>query len=110
MEEAIIREVGIKLVQSSDRIIQQIQLNIQEVVDPLTKNNLLSGVFIKNVQLKAGITNIVPTTINRNVIGYLVTRLNAGSLIWDTQDSNPTPTQNLQLMCSVDVTVTLYIF
>ena len=103
-------EAGIKLIQSSDRLIQQFQSNVQDSLDPLTNNNLLKGVFVSNVVLRTGITNIVPTNLNRNVLGYIVTRSNAGSLIWDTQELNKTPSQNLQLICSADVTVTLYIF
>lgn len=96
--------------QTSDRLIDQIQTNLGNVINPIASNLLVQGHFINNVILIAGITNIIPTGLNQNLNGWMITRLRGNSIIWDEQDTNPTPNQNLQLICSANVTVDLYIF
>lgn len=99
-----------KLVQSGDRIIQQFQTNVNEVLNPMERNVLLQGTFINNVQLDSAKTNIIPLGLNKVFSGYLITKLNANSVIWDTQVDNNTPNQTLYLNCSADCTVNLYVF
>lgn len=99
-----------KLIQTNDRLIQQFQTNVREVVDPLINNPITNGVFINKITLLAGITNVIPTTLNKNLTGWMVSRLNANSIIWDSQDLNTTPNQNLQLHCSADCIISLYVF
>jgi hypothetical protein len=102
--------VIIKLIQTKDRLIQQFQQNVREVVEPLAANLITQGHFISNVSLTTGITNIIPTGLNQNLNGWIVTRNSANSVIWDKQDSNPTPSQTLDLLCSANCIITLYVF
>lgn len=99
-----------KLIHSEDRLINQFQTNVREVVEPLAENALAGGVLLQNVALLTGVTNVIPTTLNKNLTGWLVTRLSANSVIWDSQATNPTPSQNLQLLCSANCLVSLYLF
>ncbi len=109
--EIILAEVGsIKLIQSPDRLIQLFQSNVLEAINPLTQNPLAQGYLLQNVALTTGITNVLPTRLNRPLTGWFVTRLNANSIIWDSQALNKTPAQNLQLLCSADCLIDIYVF
>lgn len=99
-----------KLIQSTDRLLNQFQTNVREVLEPIAQNPIVQGQLLSNVILKTGITNVIPTGLNRNLIGWIITRLNADSVIWDSQDINSTPNQNLQLLCSADCIISLYVF
>lgn len=99
-----------KLIQSDDRLIQQFQTNVREVVDPLSQNPLAQGRLLSNISIKTGITNIIPTGLNKVLTGWFVTRLTVNAVIWDSQNSNTTPSQNLQLLCSADCVISLYVF
>lgn len=99
-----------KLIHSSDRLIQQLQTNVREAIDPLAQNPLAQGLLLSNVSLLTGVTNIIPTGLNRVLIGWFITRLTTNTVIWDSQDLNTTPTQNLQLLCSSDCTISIYVF
>ncbi len=99
-----------KLIYLEDRVISQFQTNVREVLDTWTNNPLSGGKLLSNVAIKTGVTNIIPIGLSQPLVGWYVTRLNANSIIWDSQDLNTTPSQNLQLLCSTDCTVSLYIF
>lgn len=99
-----------KLIQSNDRLIQQFQTNVKEVLDPIANNPLSKGHILSNIKLVSGITNIIPTGLNRTLVGWFLTRLNGNSVIWDSQLENKTPAQNLQLLCSADCIVSIFVF
>jgi hypothetical protein len=99
-----------KLIQSNDRLLQQLQSNVQEILDPLQSNPLYQGRLLSNISLRAGVTNIIPTGLNRKLIGWFATRLDSNSVIWDSQTTIPTPNLNLLLQCSNDCIISLYIF
>ncbi len=101
---------NMKLVQSPDRLLLQLQSNVRVVLEPIAANPIVQGHLIPNVVLKAGMTNIIPVGLNNPVTGWFTTRLSANSVIWDNQIANNTPSQNLWLLCSVDCTISLYVF
>lgn len=102
--------MAIKRIQTTDRLVLQMQTNLIEVLDPLVNNPLSKGHLINNISLISGITNVVPTGLNRNLVGWFLTRLNGNSVIWDSQLENKTPSQNLQLLCSADCIVSIFVF
>jgi len=99
-----------KLLHFPDRLTQQFQTNVREAIDPLTNNPLSQGHLISNILLKSGITNVIPIGLNQPLLGWFITRLSTNSVIWDSQDLNNTPSQNLQLLCSADCTISLFVF
>ncbi len=99
-----------KLIYSPDRLMQQLQTNVREVLEPIAANQITQGQLLANVILKSGVTNIVPIGINRPLTGWFTTRLSANSVVWDSQSANTTPSQNLLLHCSADCVVSLYVF
>jgi len=97
-------------VQTSDRNINQLQSNIIPPLNTALNNQLLNGLLLQNVALASG-ANSVNTTLGRNLIGWLVTRWHGSyQNIYDTQDTNKTPSQTLQLVAAGAVTVDLWVF
>jgi len=96
-------------IQSEDRVVNQLQSNVAQVLDPVTANIILSGIFLKSVPLIAG-ANTISHKLGRRLTGWFVTRKRVTADVWDTQDSNKTPNLNLILNASTGVTVDLYVF
>lgn len=90
--------------------LNRVQDNVSNAFKPLFKNPLLYGVFVKDVSLDSSGTTQVNHGLNKNVSGYLVTRMSASSNVWDSQETNNLKTKTLALNCSADVVVDLYIF
>ena len=97
------------IIQTNDRLLQQIQTNVKTVLDPIANNLITQGHILSNVQLING-TNIIPTGLDRKLLGWIITRLNGTASIYDSQNSNLTPTQNLILVSSANVIVDIYVF
>lgn len=100
---------AIKRVQIEDRLLQQMQTNLIEAINPTLNNLLVQGLFLQKVSLSAG-SNIIPTMLNRPLNGWFITRQRASASVYDTQDTNLTPSQNLVLVASAPVVVDLYVF
>jgi hypothetical protein len=96
-------------VQTQDRNINQLQLNIGNVIDPLLQNAFNLGALLPNVSLTTG-TNQISHGLGRAVQGWTVVRFqNSFAQIYDMQNSNPNPSL-LVLVSSAPVTVNLYVF
>lgn len=92
------------------RVINTLQNNIENSFNPIVSNIQNDSTILQNIQLLAGQNNIVNHTLNRNLMGYNIIRLRANSIVWDTQDSNPSPNLTLWLSCSANVIVDLEVF
>lgn len=93
-----------------DRLTQQFQTNVLEVLSPIEQNPISQGHFLNNMRLYSGMTNVVPTGLDAVLRGWIISRLSSNSIIWDSQNNNPTPAQNLWLNCSADCLVSIYVF
>lgn len=102
--------MALKNVQTSDRILQQIQVNFSDALQPIIDSQIVSGHILNNVPITAGIINKIPHGLNRNLIGWFVVRNNANSIFWDSQSINNTQSQNLWLNCSADATINIFVF
>lgn len=97
-------------VQSPDRIINQLQDNIANVVNPIASNLVINGLVLMRVPLVNG-SNTINHLLGRNLIGWFLTRQrDVLVVVFDTQDSNPTPQLTLQLTTSADIVVDIYVF
>lgn len=99
----------IQIQQTPDRQFQQFQQNLVTSLMPVTANAFTQGVILPKVSLKVGATTI-PTTLNRTLQGYVVVRQRAQANIWDSQDSNSSPSQTLILNSTAAVVVDLMVF
>lgn len=94
---------------TSDRITNQIQDNISKVTTPLTAIPLNSGSLLQSVSLVSG-ANSVNHKLGRALVGWFIVRQRAAASVYDTQDTNPTPTLTLNLVSSANVVVDVYVF
>lgn len=94
---------------TSDRVINQIQDNITKVVNPLTNIPLNSGNLLTSVSLVSGL-NTVNHKLGRALVGWFIVRQRAAASVYDTQDTNLTPTLTLNLSSSANVIVDLFVF
>lgn len=78
-------------------------------IDPIIANPLNKGIILKQVSLTAG-SNTVNTLLGRALTGWSIVRQRAASSIYDTQDTNPTPSLTLQLVASAPVVVDIEVF
>ena len=93
----------------TDRKLNQIQDSIVDALDPLLALPLSNSNLIQNQALVSG-ANIVNHGLQRNLIGWFITRKNADQSVYDTQDTNPTPELTLTLVSSGTVNVDLIVF
>jgi hypothetical protein len=97
------------LVQTKDRLVNQMQLNIAHVLDPLVGNLVTQGIILQKVALGSG-TTVVQHKLGHILTGWFIVRQRSSATIYDNQDTNPTPTSTLVLVSSAAVNVDLYVF
>lgn len=100
----------IKKVFSEDREVNQLQENIEQVITPIIDKQILDGIIIKSISLIAGQDNPISHKLSRPLRGWVIVRKREQSDIWDTQDTNTQKSRTLNLQCSTNVTVDLWVF
>lgn len=78
-------------------------------IEPLLSNPANNSIILKNVVLVSG-TNVINHRLGQKLSGWKTTRVRAAAMIYDTQDSNPTPALTLVLIASAPVTIDLEVF
>jgi hypothetical protein len=97
-------------VNTQDRVLQRIQANVSDVLDPLAKSPTADALLLEGVELKSGKTNHVPHKLGRKLVGWHPARVRAQATLWDSQDSNASPERTIDLHTSADVTADLVVF
>lgn len=100
---------NIQLVVTQDKDLNSFQTQLQTSMQPILANPINYGVQLKSVSLINGQTT-VPTTINRALQGWFLTRIRAQATIWDSQDTNTNPNQSLILNSNAAVVVDLWVY
>lgn len=98
-----------KAIQSNDRVIGQIQTNIDAAFKPLLSNPLAGGLHLERVPLLTG-PNIINHTLNQLLRGWMIVRQRGPASVYDVQATNLSPDKTLALVSSADVVVDLYVF
>lgn len=96
-----------KLGLSTDEL-NKLQENIGQVVQSLSTSQLLNGVLIKDVDLRAATSTQVSHGLGREYIGYIIVKQNANSVIWVA--NNQLPARFINLNCSADVRASFWVF
>lgn len=96
-------------VQTTDRLINQLQQNIISALAPITTNKLFFGNLLTNISLASG-SNTINHGLGYPLSGWYTTRMRASATIYDTQDANLTPSTTLVLVASAAVVVDLWVF
>ena len=99
-----------KKVPSKDKVIDQLQKNIEQAINPIINSQIVDGILLKDVCLEALKANLVTHKLGRPALGYIVVRKRADSRIWDIQDDNINKSTTIAITCSHNVTVDLWVF
>ena len=99
-----------KKIYSDDQVLNRVQDQVAQSISQLLRTEVLDGRLIKDVELSAGISNEVEHKLGRDLIGYIVTKKNAQSDIWDEQQNNARISSFLNLRSENNVTVDLWVF
>lgn len=99
-----------KKVDIEDQIIARFQDNVAAAISTLPETEIIQGRIVKNVELLAASTVKVSHKLGRVLIGWTIVRQRASSIVWDLQDANKNPNLTLDLKCSADCTVDIWVF
>lgn len=94
---------------TSDYDLNQVQLSLVRTLNPVFNTPILGGDYLSSVSLTTGL-NIINHGLERNLNGWIIVRQRAQAQLWDSQDSNKTPTLTLALNSTAPVVVDLYVF
>jgi len=104
----------IRLIDDADltpKNINLLQDNVAEAVSQVLGKDALDTTMVTNVSLVAGSVNKIAHNLGRKLNGYLVVRCHGGfPMIYDVQDTNPSPHLLLYLMSATNITVDLLVF
>lgn len=87
-----------------------LQTRWASVINPVLSSPTSGGLILKEVFLDSG-DNVVNHLLGRNLVGWILIRQrtsNGG--VYDTQDTNPTPSRTLQLVAATPTTVDILVF
>lgn len=96
-------------IQSKDETFNRWQVQAQKVLQAALSNPVNSSILLTNIALVTG-SNSVSHKLNKPLTGWVIVRKRAVSDIFDTQDSNPTPSLTLLLTASANVTVDILVY
>jgi hypothetical protein len=97
----------IPLLQIGDFKLDQMQKNIINPINDLFKIPFLDGVLLQDVTIKSG-ANTINHKLNRNYLGFIVTKQNADTNFWITDDSDKN--LFLKLNASSDCLIDVWVF
>lgn len=102
---------AISLVQTTDRTINQLQQNISQAVNPVLNNPLANGGLILTKQSLSAGSNTLNHGLGYALTGWFPVRFHGSwAQLFDTQDTNATPTKTLILNASAAVVADIYCF
>lgn len=99
-----------KKISSDIQELNQIQDRISDVFTAISSSDIINGVLLKSIFLSTGEENLIAHKLGRKPKGYIVIRKRSQSEIWDEQDSVQMPNKYLDLRCSANVLIDLWIF
>lgn len=99
-----------KKIKSEDSTLNRMQDQVEFTISQLVRTEILDGRLMKEVKLQTGSTNVIEHKLGRAIRGWVLTRKRANATVWDSQDSNTRQDKFLNLECSADVSVDLWVF
>lgn len=96
----------LKKVSSDNREINQLQENVEQVTSPIISKQIVDGILIRDISLTTGSIDIISHKLARKPVGYIIVKRSANSTIWDTAMN----TSSMELNCSANVTVSIWVF
>lgn len=107
--------VKLPILQAQDPVVNRYQTQLQGVLAPITGNPAAVAQLIMmngspNITLTTGAPNIIPIGLSAPLQGWFLIRNKSSSIVWDSQDGNQTPSQNLILNTSANTVIQLMVF
>lgn len=93
-----------------DSELGRLESNIENSFNPILSKEILEGSFLQNIALTTGVTNKVSHGLQRPVNGYIVVKKSADSVVYDSELTNTNKGVFLELLCSADTIVSLWVF
>lgn len=87
-----------------------VQQLIKKFADGISSSAILDGVLVKDVKLTSGQKNTVGHPLGRPIKGYIPVRLSNTTVVYDSPGANPRPSKQFIVSCTVDATVTFWVF
>lgn len=94
---------------TGNQALDGVQTILVRTLNPVFQMSLMGGNLLTSQTLTAG-ANSINHGLGRNLVGWIITRLRASATIYDTQDTNSTPSMTLALNSSAPVVVDIYVF
>ena len=92
------------------RVINSLQQAIDESLSPMVSKFQNDSTILQSVVLEVGKTNVIAHKLGRKLTGWQIIRQRSQASVWDSQDSNGSPSLTLYLHTSDPVTVDLLVF
>lgn len=89
--------------------VQSLHDEMEQVFRDVGGIRILQGRLLEDVALTTGQANFVNHRLGRTA-NYIVVRKSADARIWDQQSANNLQSKTLDLRCSANVTVSLWVF
>lgn len=114
--------MSIKLpqLQAADPVMNRYQTQIQGALAPILNNSAAAaqqvmskdsqGNSTPNISLTSGSVNVIPIGLSAPLQGWIITRIKNQAVVWDSQDSNSTPSQTLNLNTTADTVIQLLVY
>lgn len=91
------------------RVLNQMQSVWATAINPFLDRPQNKSTIIANLELVMG-DNVIPHTLGRALVGWVVVRQRSAATFFDKQDDNDRPKENLILNASAAVTIDLEVF
>lgn len=96
-------------IQTDSRELSQLQTTWASQINPVLTQAILGGNYLKNVSLTTG-DNVINHKLGRNLQGWIITRIRSAATLYDTQDTNQSPSLTLNLNSSANCVVDLLVY
>lgn len=112
LKKIFISETEAESADDVSRVLNIIQENVAQSLNPLIQKVQNDSTILTNVFLKAGQVNKINHTLGRKLLGYNVMLKGKPStaIISNDQDSNSTPQLTLWLWTTIDATINLEVY
>lgn len=101
--------MSLPLYQTASKELMLLQTNWALKLNPVIDLPMNSGNFLKSISLVSG-SNQINHLLSRKLQGWFLVRKRASADIYDTQDSNTTPSITLSLVSDATVSVDIFVF
>lgn len=112
--------IKLPLLNAQDPVMNRYQTQLQGALAAITNNPAAvaqqvmvkdaNGNLTPNITLTSGSVNVIPIGLFASLQGWTITRIKSQAIVWDTQDSNSTPSQTLNLNTSANTVIQLSVW